>query len=72
MGDVTPDWEAEKMRLELQILDIQRNVKAGQLRLREIDTEQARIQENEQASDKAIRDLKERIKGIRPDPGEET
>lgn len=65
MGDKTPDWDVEVMRLELQILDIQRNVMAGKVRLKEQEGERARTLENEEASHRAIAELKERIKGMR-------
>lgn len=58
MSDVIPNYELERKQLELEVHQLEHNLMSQDLRLLQLDDEKARIIENQEATRKAITDLK--------------
>ena len=64
MADVMPNYRVERMRIELQIKELEANLFRGEIRLVEMEFEKNKIQENQEATKIAIEQLVERLSGI--------
>lgn len=65
MSDVTPNYDLEKQRLELEKAQLLLNVQSQQFRIAQTEDEVLRINDNITATQKAITDLDQQINKLK-------
>ncbi len=64
MADVMPDYQLESQRLRATIAQLLWNIEKGKLEILEVANRKKRAIENIAATEKAIKEMKEKLKGL--------
>jgi predicted nucleic acid-binding Zn-ribbon protein len=65
MGDVMPNYELERARIELEVSQLKHNMQSQKYRIMEIEDEKNRLAENITATEKSIIEKEDQLKNIK-------